>query len=415
MKSNLTYIFYNTFSSDLLFWIVINNLFLTTTKGMSEFNIILITLLGLAFSLILYPLVSLIMKKISNHASIIIGQAFFIVSILFFTFCNTIYSFVVAQIIYSIAISFKQASTLMLKNNLRSQGKEDSFVKWKSFAKLGYATITTIIAAVAGIFFNINAFLPMYLSIACAVIGFIFAILYNEPKLEKSEIQEVQQPVKLKKIILNKMMILIFLMNLITVGTYTFFHTKSTLLLQLVCKNAHLQLATISLIVSSVVLASRIMRAIANFVTPLIYKKTKKKPKLILGISIAVLLSGVLYALGGNLKTNVIVNIVLITFALLIVVSIRDLYSTLENKMIMDNLPGNEQKQALLLGNVYGNFGRLLLNSATLLALSFTSLNVAYLFLLIFAIGQIFICIPLSKYLSENEEKTNESQVEKQD
>ncbi len=96
--------------------------------------------------------------------------------------------------------------------------------------------------------------------------------------------------------------------------------------------------------------------------------------------------------------------------SLLIVISIRELYSTLENKMTMDNLPENLQKQALLLGNVYGKFERLLLNGATLLVLSFTSLNEACLFLLIFAIGQVFICIPLSKHLKGEEEKPPVSQ-----
>ncbi len=401
MKSNILYVLYGTFARDILFWIVVNNLFLTTVKGMSEFNVILITILGLAFSLVLFPFVGWLLKKFNNHASIIIGEVLSILSIVFFTVCNSVYLFALAETIYCVAAMFKQPSAVMLKNNLCSQGKEDQFVKWESFAKLGYAIITTAVAAVSGIFFNISPYLPMYLAIACSFVGFVFACLYTQPKqTEAKSCTQVQKPISLKKVIFNKMMILIFLMNLITVGTYTFFHTKSTLLLQNICQNANLSLASISLIVSGVVLASRIMRVIANFVAPYIYKKTKRKSHLLMGISACIVVAGVLFALGGNLKINVAASISFIALGLLIVISIRDLYSTLEKKMVVTNLPEASQSQGLLLGKVYGNCGRLLLNCATLFALSLTSLNVAYLFLLIFAVGQVFISLPLSKFLN---------------
>ncbi len=258
--------------------------------------------------------------------------------------------------------------------------------------------VTMIIAIVAGIFFNINPYLPMYLCIAFTLIGLVFAILYNEPKLEKTEI--VIPQAKLRTILKRRIVVLIFFMNLLGVGTYSFFLTKTTLLLQSVCEGSGMELAKISLIVSGVVLASRILRVISNFLMPWIYKKSKRKSTLLLTIGIAILLASICLALGGNIQTNIIINIVLITAGLLIAISIRDLYSTLENKMVVSNLPENEQRQALTLGNIFGNFGRLLLNGVTLLILSMTTLNHVYLYLLIFAVAQIFVVIPLSKYLN---------------
>lgn len=298
----------------------------------------------------------------------------------------------------------------MLKNNLKEQWKESEFVKWQSLGKLGYSIITTIIAAVAGIFFNIDAYLPMYLGIAFAVIGLIISIIYSEPHVERKA-EEISK-VSLGKIMRKRVMILIFFMNLITVGTYTFLHIKSTLLLQIVCEDAGLALARISLIVSGAVLASRIVRVIANLVMPIIYKKTKKKPRLIMGISATVLFSGVLLAIGGNIKTNVVVNIILITLALFIVISVRDLYGTLEDKIVVASLNENEQRQALMLARLYGNFGRLLLNGVTLLVLGITTLNVVYLYLLIFAVGQMFISFPLSKYLTDKKDVDSEKREE---
>ncbi len=405
MKSNIIYVLYHTFAIDLLFWIVVNNLFLTSVKGMTSFDIILITLLGLAFSIVLYPLINLINKKLSNHVSIIIGACCLIVSILLFTFCRTIYGFVIAETLHLVSSLFRQSATVMLKNNLHLQGKDEQFVKWKSLGQLGYSIITMVIAIVAGIFFNINPYLPMYLCLAFTIVGLIFAILYNEPKVEK---QDTPPQAKLKTVLKRKIIILIFFMNLFGVGTYSFFLTKTTLLLQTVCENGGMELAKISLIVSGVVLASRILRVLSNFLMPIIYKKTKKKNNLLISIGVAIILAALSLALGGNLPTNIIVNIVLITLGLLIAISIRDLYSTLENKMVVSNLPESEQRQALMLGNIFGNFGRLLLNGVTLLILGLTTLNNVYLYLLIFAVAQIFVVIPLSKYLDTDTNQVSE-------
>ncbi len=394
-KSNWLYVIYHSFTSDLLFWIVIDNLFLTTVKGFEAFEIVLITMLGIAFSLLFYPLTNFIVKKTSNKTSIILGSLCYCVAITLFMTCNTIYGFIIGQVIYNLSSPFRMVANVMLKNNLKEQNKQDDFIKWQSYGKLGYAIITLIISLFAGVLFNIYAYLPMILSLICAVIGLCLAIVYSDSSKKEAEIKE---SVKIKSLVKNKTMILIMLMNLVAVGTYVFLQGKATLLIQYICEDVNIDIAKISLIVSGLVFGSRLVRVISNLIFPKIYNKVQNKSKIVLTISLLILISNLCFAIGGNINAHYILKLVIITIGFYIILSVRDMYAVTENKIITTNLQENEQKQAFVLANIYGKFGRLLTNAFALLILGFMPLNILYVCMLVFAVGQIFICIPLSKY-----------------
>ncbi len=394
-KSNWLYVIYHSFTSDLLFWIVIDNLFLTTVKGFEAFEIVLITMLGIAFSLLFYPLTNFIVKKTSNKTSIILGSLCYCIAITLFMTCNTIYGFIIGQVVYNLSSPFRMVANVMLKNNLKEQNKQDDFVKWQSYGKLGYAIITLIISLFAGVLFNVYAYLPMILSLVCAIIGLCLAIVYSDSSKKEEEIKE---SVKIKSLVKNKTMILIMLMNLVAVGTYVFLQGKATLLIQYVCEDVNIDVAKISLIVSGLVFGSRLVRVISNLVFPKIYNKVQNKSKIVLTISLLILISNLCFAIGGNINAHYILKLVIITIGFYIILSVRDMYAVTENKIITTNLQENEQKQAFVLANIYGKFGRLLSNAFALLILGFMPLNILYICMLVFAVGQIFICIPLSKY-----------------
>lgn len=409
MKTNWLYFFYSSFNLDLLFWIVINALFLTTVKGMSEFNVILIAMVGLALSVVLFPLYNLIIKKLSNRTSNIVGAVMFFIAIVVFMCSKTIFGFIFAEFLYKSGTCFKQTSTTILRNNLKAEGREESFVKIRSFGRLGYSIVTAVIAIVSGIFFNMNPYLPVFLCIGCTIIGIIFSILFKDPKniekitenQEKNNLKYSTEKVSTWKIVKNKLMIYVLAMNVVAVGSYTFFSQKTNLLIQNVCLSGGFEIAKISIVVSVVVFISRLFRILANMVMPIIYKKTKKKPNVVLGLSGSILVAGICYALGGNLPTNTYVNVALIGIGLFIIISIRDLYGTIENKMIINNLSPKEHSQAFVIAQFYGNIGRLITNIFALIVTGFVSLNLAFIFILIIAVAQMIISIPYSKYLKE--------------
>lgn len=394
-KSNWLYVIYHSFTSDLLFWIVIDNLFLTTVKGLDAFEIVLITMLGIVFSLLFYPITNYIVKNTNNKTSIILGSLCYCIAITLFMICKTTYGFIIGQVVYNLASPFKIVANVMLKNNLKEQNKQDDFVKWQSYGKLGYAIITLIISLIAGVLFNIYSYLPMILSLVCAIVGLCLAIVYSD----SSPKEGIKETVKINSLVKNKTMILIMLMNLVAVGTYVFLQGKATLLIQYVCEDVNIDIARISLIVSGIVFGSRLVRVISNFVFPKIYNKVQNKSEIILTISLLILISNLCFAIGGNINAHYILKLVIITIGFYIVLSVRDMYAITENKIITTNLKENEQKQAFVLANVYGKLGGLLSNAFALLILGFVPLKILYICMLAFAVGQIFICIPLSKLL----------------
>ena len=402
-KNNWLYVAYYSFNSDLLFWIVINNLFLTTVKGFSAFDIVFITMVGLGASLLFYPITNLIVKKTSNKTSIVLGSACYCVAIILFMCCNNIVGFMVGETLYQLSSPFRMVSNVMLKNNLEEQNKQQDFVKWQSYGKLGYAIITLIISLFAGILFNIYAYLPVFFSLACAFIGLVLSFIYSDSSQKQETIKD---SVPIKSLIKNKTMVLIMLMNLVAVGTYIFLQGKATLLIQYVCEDVNLNLAKISLIVSGLVFGSRLMRVISNFVFPKIYNKVHNKSKIVMTISTLILISNLCFAIGGNINAHYILKLIIITIGFYIILAIRDMYAVTENKIITTNLQPSAQKQAFVLANIYGKIGRLLSNIFALIVLGIMPLNILYIFMLIFAIAQIFVCIPLSKYLKS--EKNND-------
>ena len=310
---------------------------------------------------------------------------------------NSLLGFIIGQTIYNLSSPFRMVANVMLKNNLQEQGRSDEFVKWQSYGKLGYACVTLIVSLFAGILFNIHAYLPMILSLSCAIIGFSLAILFKDEPL-KTNAEEVSNGVKLTKLMKNKTMILVMLMNLVAVGTYVFLQGKATLLIQYVLEDVKIDIAKISIIISVLVFGSRLVRVISNLVFPKIYGKVQNKSKIVLAISALILISNLCFAIGGNINAHYVLKLTIITIGFYIILSVRDMYAVCENKIISTSLRESEQKQAFVLANIYGKLGRLLTNMFALIILGFMPLNILYICMLIFAVIQVFICIPLSKY-----------------
>jgi len=398
-KNNWFYVLYQTFNSDLLFWIVIDNLFLSTVKGFDAFNIVLISMLGIFFSLLLYPFNNYLIKKISNRTSIIIGSLCYIFSILIFGLSSNIIAFIIGQTIYNSSAPFRAIANVMLKNNLEEANKEDEYIKWQSYGKLGYAIITLLLSLFSGVLFNINPYLPIFLSLVGTLFALLFAILFND---SNSKQVQVESNYDLKPILKNKTMILIALMNILAVGTYTFLQTKSTLLIQYTLEEASLDIAKISIIISVIVFGSRLCRVISDLLFSKLYNKVIDKPKILVGISIFILVANLSFALGGNLNIGYILKIILITIGFYIILYIRDMYSVMETKIIPLTIEKNLQKEAFILTGIYEKLGRLITHIYALVALWYLPLNILYAVMLIFSVSQIFVSIKLSKILKKS-------------
>ena len=89
--------------------------------------------------------------------------------------------------IHELAVMFLNMDEIILKNNLRALNRKNDYFKIRNKSKIIYDNITLITALVAGKMFNINNYLPMYLSIIVYVLVLGTVFLYYEAKLDNSE------------------------------------------------------------------------------------------------------------------------------------------------------------------------------------------------------------------------------------
>lgn len=88
-KSNKIYPIYYGLSSDLVFWIAINTLFLSTVKNLSAFQINSLTTISTILAIVLYFFASKIINKIGNITSVRLANLLLLLSSLLLTFSKS--------------------------------------------------------------------------------------------------------------------------------------------------------------------------------------------------------------------------------------------------------------------------------------------------------------------------------------
>ena len=144
------------FSNDLMFYIAINTLFLTTVKNLTASQISFLTTIScLCYILLQKPFLE-ITKKIGNIKSVRIGTIILLLGSIIITFGKSYYILMLGQVLYTISLLFKIMDNVILKNNLEYLDKNDEYIKYKNKSSIIYSSITMIIALFAGKLFSIN-------------------------------------------------------------------------------------------------------------------------------------------------------------------------------------------------------------------------------------------------------------------
>ena len=164
-KSNKIFPFYYGFSLDLMFWAAMSTLFLTNVKKFNASEINSLTAISIITCVFGYFIALKIIKKIGNLKSIRIGNILLLIASLLITFPKSYYGVLIGFVFYQYAFLFKSIDNVLLRNNLKFLGEEDKFFKYQSKGTLIYSLMTLVIAFIAGYLFNINNYLPMYISI----------------------------------------------------------------------------------------------------------------------------------------------------------------------------------------------------------------------------------------------------------
>ena len=220
-------IFYGL-SSDLIFFIEINTLFLTSVKGLTSSEINFITTIGVLVSLVFYLLSHKIINKIGNLYSIRIGTFLSLISAILFTFSTDFIFFVLAEIFYDVSFVFKCVDQVVLNNNLVYLNRENEFIKIKTKATTIYSIVTMITTLIVGLLFNFSPYLPMFICILICFNNLIMAHFIYEVNLDNKEIELKRK----NKFTFNKIMIITIVVYGLIYGTLVVCQTNDKLFIQ---------------------------------------------------------------------------------------------------------------------------------------------------------------------------------------
>lgn len=345
-RFNKLFPWYAGLSSDLLFWIAVDTLFLTTVKNLSAAQIVSLTSISLISCIILQiPLLNII-KKIGNTNSVRVSSILFLISSILLTFGSNYPTLVIGKILYEIAHTFHNMINAILKNNLELQNRKDDYVKLRTGANEIYAIVTMIISFVSGFMFNINNYLPMICCILFCLICFILSfemIDYSNNKQLKSNVDKNKKTISKKekytKIILFLLLSYGLCFPLINCG-----QENTKLLIQRELLNNY-NVKTTALIIGAILSLSRIIRVISNIIIGKIYKKYQDK----IGVVLPILLttSFCLIITGYMMPIPLTIRILLMSFGYIIILFIRDPFNVYAQNLALNNST-KEQEQTLL-------------------------------------------------------------------
>ena len=134
------------FSSDLLFYIAIDTLFLTVAKNFTAAQIVSLTSFSQLFCIIMQIPILFLIRKMGNTASLRIGAFFLLMASIFVTFGTNYYLVLLGKIFHGVAATFAVAKIVALENNLDLIERREDFVRIRARGNVTYSVITMLIS-----------------------------------------------------------------------------------------------------------------------------------------------------------------------------------------------------------------------------------------------------------------------------
>lgn len=386
-KSIKLYPLFYAFSADLIFFVPIDTLFLTLVKGLNASQISAITMIGLLVCILSQKIIVKITKKIGNTNSIRLGAFMLFLSSIILTFGKSFISIVIYRVIYELAFMFWNMTSILLRNDLIYIDKKDEYYTVRNKAKVMYGIITMLTALISGYLFNVNKYLPMYMSIIIYFIIFIISFTFYEAKI-KVENNKKEVDTDNKKTKLTSVIFFVVLSNAIFYSIIKLGQNNSKLLMQYDFQKV-LSIEMVIYYITTIVFISRIARIIGNIVFGKLYLKTKDKMSIVL--TILECMSFALLIIGHFIEFSFVLKVILMSLGFFLILAIRDSFQVYIEDKALQITKKDEQQKIMIDIEVYRKLGQLLLSGAFTLILIKYELIVIEFILLILSIVEIAI------------------------
>lgn len=181
---------YRKIAMDFLFFYTINVLFLTEVKHISMSAVVLVDTLYAFFSVIVQIPASALINKIGRKNSMILGNILDAIYLIVVINSTGLYHLLIAEVLCAAGFALKEGAEPAILNssiNLEKEEKSKLFSKIQGKAVSGYFFLRAGSMILAGFLFEINGYIPMYLSLFVVIIGLIMSTQFEvtEEKIDK--------------------------------------------------------------------------------------------------------------------------------------------------------------------------------------------------------------------------------------
>ncbi len=334
------YVFFASFTDDLVFLAIVDTLFLSIVKGLSASQIALLTPISSIISILLQPYLLKIIHKVGNTKSMRLGALSMLIASLLITFGNQFAVLVLGRAFREIAYVFLNMENICLKNNLNYVHKEDEYILIRNKVTLFYALITAVISVISGFLFNANGYLPMILN--CILCFACFGLSFTMRDMTKYDIIGEQEIQKAK----GKPSIIVY----VAILSYTFFYTavtigqaNSKLFIQYQLNDV-LDTAATATYFSLIITLSRFVRIVSNALFDKMYRKLKDKINIALAAGL--IMAFVLIIVGAGITENVVARISTMACGFFLILAVRDPFKIYIQDLIL-RVTKEEEQQAI--------------------------------------------------------------------
>ena len=398
-RSIKIYPIFASFTGDLIFFVPIDTLFLTLVKGLNASQITAMTMVALIICIVFQKVILAIVKKIGNVNSLRLGATMLLIASLVLTFGKSFIAMLLYKSIHELAVMFLNMDEIILKNNLKAVNRKDDYFKIRNKSKIIYAIITLFTALVAGKMFNVNNYLPMYLSIIIYVLVLGTAFLYYESKVNN----ELETKKEHKKLKITSIIFYVILSNAVFYSIIKMGQNNSKLFMQYDFQK-FLSVEMVTYYITTIVFISRIARLVGNVIFVKVYSKIKDKMSVVLTICLTLAFS--LLIIGHFIESAFICKVIIMSLGFFLILAIRDSFQTYIEDVALTISNKEEQQEIIIKIEVYRRLGTLILSAIFTLILMKYELIVIEFILLSLSIIEIFInkslCNKLSNYSSNN-------------
>ena len=197
------YPFYEASSGDLLFFSVIQTLFLMQVKGFSAAQIAMMILVCDSVDLALeYPSYKII-RKLGNSRASVIGGIMPLIGILLMTAGTNLPLIIIGRIFFVSAGNFQSMAGAAARNNLVLTGEKEQYTKLFSKGNTIYSAVSMAASVLTPVLFSVNRYIPSLLCIvtcaAIAVISFLIPDYTERGRVPLPSKEEKTDPVKIGK------------------------------------------------------------------------------------------------------------------------------------------------------------------------------------------------------------------------